>query len=187
MSLRFAILGLLVRDELSGYEITRRFERSVGYFWHARSQQIYPQMARLEKAGDVRSRHVEQVGRPDKRLYRITPAGEEHLREWVVSPSPLTLVKDEFMVKVWSLGTVAPAAAALAVAGHRRQHEERLCAYRMIESGLQVGLAGPADAALLAPYLTLRGGIAMEEAFIRWCGEAERLFKASQAALRRRA
>ncbi len=38
MSLRYAILALITHQELSGYEITRRFEESVGYFWHARSQ-----------------------------------------------------------------------------------------------------------------------------------------------------
>lgn len=175
MSLRFAILGLLVTDELSGYELTQRFERSVGYFWRARSQQIYPELARLEDEGLVHGRTVEQVGRPHKRLFRLSKTGREELVSWATTPSPLTLVKDEFMVKVWCYGMLRPADAVAAIAGQRRQHEERLQSYRAIEPVFEG--AQPASIAneLLGAYLTLQGGIAMEEAFVAWCRRVEEI------------
>ncbi len=177
MSLRYAILGLLMQDDLSGYELTRRFDQSVGYFWHARSQQIYPELARLEEDGCVSSWVVEQIGRPDKRLHSITERGREALRAWVVSPSPVTLVKDEFLVKVWSYGHVDPEAAIRAVAQQGTHHEERLATYRTIESSIGPDTHALGDDARFGAYLTLLGGIAIEEALVGWCRQTEALFR----------
>ena len=177
MSLRFAILSLLANDELSGYELTRRFEHSVGYFWRARSQQIYPELARLEEDGLIRGRTVEQVGRPHKRLFRISPEGRERLLAWVATPSPLTLVKDEFMVKVWCYGMLDLSTAAAAMAEQRHQHEERLASYRAIEAGFERAdpLTMPGD--YLGAYLTLQGGIAMEQSFVAWCERVQTILE----------
>jgi DNA-binding PadR family transcriptional regulator len=177
MSLRFAILGLLTADELSGYEITQRFASSVGYFWHARSQQIYPELSRLEEAGLVAGRQVEQKGRPDKRVYAITEAGLNSLREWAVMPSPPTLVKDEFLVKVWCYGKLEPAAALSALREQRAQHEERLSAFEEIRRSFPQEAPAEIPDDLLGAYLTLECGIAMQEAFAGWFAHAEALLK----------
>ncbi|MGE5594776.1 MAG: PadR family transcriptional regulator [Hyphomicrobiales bacterium] len=172
MSLRFAILGLLSQQELSGYELTKHFGQSVGYFWHARSQQIYPELARLEQEGLVRSRLVAQTGRPDKRLYRVTEQGRAELQAWIVSPSPLTLVKDEFLVKVWGYGLVERAAAIQSLDEHCRMHEERLATYHAILRG------SPPLGTQVGAYLTLLAGIRVEQALVGWCAEARQLLAA---------
>jgi PadR family transcriptional regulator, regulatory protein AphA len=175
MSLKFAILGLLSHEELSGYELTRRFGHSVGYFWHARSQQIYPELAKLEADGLVSGRLVEQVGRPDKTLYAITDRGTEELAAWVTTPSPLTFGKDEFLVKVWSYGQAEPGAAMAALAEQRAKHEERLAGYRALKEGFSGLDVATVDSRYLGAFLTLDAGIAMEEAFVEWCKNAERV------------
>jgi DNA-binding PadR family transcriptional regulator len=177
VSLRYAILGLLTEEELSGYEITRRFERSVGYFWHARPQQIYPELGRLEEGELIAGRAVTQTGRPDKRVYRITELGLAELKEWAVSPSPESFVKDEFMVKVWCYGQVDTDAARSALSVHRGRHEERLTSYRDIRATLGAVDAGVAPSELVGALLTLEAGIAMENAFVEWCREAERVLE----------
>ena len=48
-TLGFALLGLLARGPLSGYDISAQLARGVGPFWHARHSQIYPELARLEE------------------------------------------------------------------------------------------------------------------------------------------
>lgn len=177
MSLRFAILGLLTHNELSGYEITRRFGSSVGYFWHARSQQIYPELARLEESGLIAGRQVEQKGRPDKRVFKLTAEGKERLTEWAVTPSPPTLVKDEFLVKVWCYGQLAPEAAVAALREQRKQHKERQAAFQAIRDTLPAMDLSTADPELLGAYLTLDCGIAMQDAFDAWFLRAEALLK----------
>ena len=44
MSLRSAILTALMERPSSGKELTRRFDLSFGYFWHATHQQIYREL-----------------------------------------------------------------------------------------------------------------------------------------------
>src|SRR5215216_3409871 len=75
-----AVLGLLVDGECSGYDLLRSAERSVGFFWTPAKTQLYAILRRLVENGFATARHVRQTERPDKTLYRITPAGEERLR-----------------------------------------------------------------------------------------------------------
>jgi DNA-binding PadR family transcriptional regulator len=78
-----AILGLVAEGELSGYDLQRRVERSVGYFWKPARSQIYAVLPRLVQRGLAVGRRVRQDTRPDKHLYRITPEGLAALREWL--------------------------------------------------------------------------------------------------------
>lgn len=187
MSLRFAILGLLAHEELSGYELTKRFQSSVVYFWEARSQQIYPELTRMEEDGLVVSRLIEQVGRPDKRLYALTDRGLQELKDWVTTPSPLTLIKDEFMLKVYSYGMADLEAAREAVVNQRRRHEDRLAELRRLERQIGIDNALAVPDRILGAYLTLQGGIRFEEAIIAWCRETEGTLAArASGALRQR-
>ena len=78
MSLPHAILTALLEKPSSGLELTRRFDRSIGYFWPATHQQIYRVLARMESDGWVTSTQVAQQGRPDKKVYEVAPAGRGH-------------------------------------------------------------------------------------------------------------
>ena len=62
-TLGYAILGLLADGPQTGYDLTRRMERPVGFYWTARHSQIYPELARLEAAGLVRHRSSTGRGR----------------------------------------------------------------------------------------------------------------------------
>src|SRR3954469_12029816 len=85
MSLRHAVLGLLERRPSTGYELTQTFDRSLRTSWQARHSQIYPELAKLETAGQV-----EVVGHGARRskTYAITGAGRAELRRWLVEVEP---------------------------------------------------------------------------------------------------
>ena len=51
MSLPHALLTALVGRSASGSDLAQRFDRSLGYFWHATHQQIYRELARMEARG----------------------------------------------------------------------------------------------------------------------------------------
>src|SRR5690348_6743093 len=86
-TLGYALLGLLARRPLWGYDLARRMKVPIGYFWHASHSQIYPELAALEADGLVTHEIVQQRDRPDKKLYSITEAGREVLRRWVSEPA----------------------------------------------------------------------------------------------------
>ena len=85
-TLGFALLGLLAREPLSGYDLAQRLRGRIGFFWQARHSQIYPELARLVADGAVEFAVVTQQQRPDKKVYLITNTGRAALRVWVIAP-----------------------------------------------------------------------------------------------------
>src|SRR4051812_40977177 len=80
VSLRHAVLGLLSLAPSNGYELTRRFDESVGTAWYASHSQIYPELAKLEEAGLV---EVVGEGARGSRTFAATDAGRAEVRRWV--------------------------------------------------------------------------------------------------------
>ncbi len=170
--LGYALLGLLARDSLSGYDVIRRMEEPVGFFWHARRSQIYPELARLEQAGLVVYVVVAQEDRPDKKVYTLTPAGREALREWVTRPSRPPLDRDEFMLKIYSIWLADPQQALALVRTHEGYHAERLARYQAIEAEMERDWPPAArrlDSPKFAAYATLRRGLEYERGYAAWC------------------
>ena len=102
-TLGYAILGLLSREDLSGYDLKQRMAGRVGYFWSAKHSQIYPELARLEDGGYVKHSVVEQRERPDKKVYEITAEGLDALKEWVIQPPVPRPTRDELTLKTYSV------------------------------------------------------------------------------------
>jgi PadR family transcriptional regulator AphA len=98
MSLRHAVLGLLAVEPATGYELTRKFERSLGNAWHASHSQIYPELARLADAGWV---EVLSEGARGSRTYAVTPEGREELRRWLVEVEPSRVQRNESAVRLF--------------------------------------------------------------------------------------
>jgi DNA-binding PadR family transcriptional regulator len=61
-----------------GYDLSKRFDGSVGFFWNATQQQIYRELAKLEDQGWISPQTISQQGRPDKKLYSVTDFGRKH-------------------------------------------------------------------------------------------------------------
>src|SRR4028119_1933216 len=125
-TLGFAILGLLARESLSGYDLTQRMKGRVGFFWGAGHSQIYPELARLEEGGFVTHSVVEQRERPNKKVFEITQRGLEALKGWATEPPPRKPPKDELTLKAYSVWLADGAEAAGVFSDEGRRHEEQL-------------------------------------------------------------
>lgn len=176
MSLKYAILSLLAHDPLTGYELMKLFDGSVGYFWHATHPQIYKELARLERAGQIAHRSVEQRGRPTKKIYSLSDSGRHELLAWLHVPASAQRVKDEMMLKTFCCGLLEDSEALDLIRRHRELHETKLQRYQELERFLQSGLS-VASRERLGPYLTLLRGIRYERDYIAWCDEASDLLK----------
>ena len=172
-TLGFALLSLLARQPLSGYDIAAQLERGVGPFWHARHSQIYPELARLERLGLVTHERVEQRDRPDKKVYAITPAGLAALREWVTGPLEPPRVRDEITLRAYSLWLADRQPAAAFFRDLERRHREQVAEYEGYQAQMEAAwgpqLRQPTTPEF-ASYATLRRGIAHERELADWCG-----------------
>ena len=66
-----AILTCLVEQPMSGYDLARSFQTSIGFFWKADHQMIYRELAKLRERGWVEGHEVIQSGVPNKFVYAI--------------------------------------------------------------------------------------------------------------------
>jgi DNA-binding PadR family transcriptional regulator len=171
MALAHAILATLMDCPSSGYDLRKRFEASVGFFWQASFQQIYRELGKLEEQGLVQSQAIAQQGRPDKKIFAVTDDGEAFLQAWIQTPCEMAPLRDDLLVKMFAGFTVPREAMLLELREHESQHQERLTVYRKIQ---QNSFANPANLSEkeLFRYMTLRSGIQFETGWIAWCQEA---------------
>jgi DNA-binding PadR family transcriptional regulator len=171
MALRHAVLASLLAGDASGYELAKRFDASVADFWHAMPQQIYGELRRLEEEQLVRGRRVRQKSRPDKRVFTISKAGRETLREFAAAPTRPGLLKEDLAVKVYAGAAADPWDLIDALDKGGEQAAAKLERYERQADAL----ADP-DGADLGPSLALARGIAYERENVEWCAlAAERL------------
>ncbi|MFF3850835.1 PadR family transcriptional regulator [Streptomyces sp. NPDC002328] len=173
MALEHAILVSLLEKPGSGYELARRFERSIGYFWTATHQQIYRVLKRMESDGWVDVREISQYGRPDKKEYSVTEPGRDALSAWLHEPTEPESVRHDLAVKVRGAAFDEPAVLISEVERHRQAHSDRLAHYLAGETR-DFGAAradGPLDAERELQHVVLRGGIAYERMMIAWLDE----------------
>ena len=102
--LKHGILGLISYGDKTGYEIMTVFRDSLNHFWTAQTSQIYRELQTMEKAGWISERHVKQVGKPDKNVFSITPAGREELLRWLRADNLPKSVRDPFLMKTFFRG-----------------------------------------------------------------------------------
>ncbi|HEY9292854.1 MAG TPA: PadR family transcriptional regulator [Microlunatus sp.] len=102
MKFEYVILGLLSWRPFSGYELAKHLEVEGRFIKNkVHLSQIYRLLARMVDSGWVSYQVSVNDGRPDAKIYRLTPLGEQTLRDWVRSPyEPSTRFQDpEFMVR----------------------------------------------------------------------------------------
>jgi DNA-binding PadR family transcriptional regulator len=170
MALEHALLVALSERSGSGYELARRFDKSIGYFWNATHQQIYRVLKRMDEDGWVVGESVPQDGKPDKRVYAISATGRAELARWIAAPLELAPLRNDLGVKIRGAVHGDVAALCAEVARHRDRHAERLEVYRLIgkrDFPAPDQLTGTA----LHQYLVLRGGVRVETGFVEWCDE----------------
>ena len=170
MALEHAILVSLLEKPGSGYELARRFDRSIGYFWTATHQQIYRVLKRMEGDGWLDVREVPQQTRPDKKEYSVAAAGRDALSAWLHQPVQPDSVRHELAVKIRGAAFDDPAALIREVERHHRAHADRLTHYLAGELRDFIGPDAPAaaDAGRELQHVVLRGGIAYERMQLAW-------------------
>ena len=160
------VLALLAKEPSYGYELRARLGQALGPLGGAiNAGQIYVTLGRLEKAGLVScERSSGLADRPDRKVYELSPAGQQRVADWLTEVSWPKPDLAEFHLKL-----VAAAAAGLAdpISIVDAQRRELL---RRLRDAQRAAMAEPdrSDAALLLEGLVLR-----MQADLRWLEACE--------------
>jgi DNA-binding PadR family transcriptional regulator len=160
------VLAMLAKEPSHGYELRARLRQALGPLGEAMNPgHVYVTLARLETAGLVTSeRSPGLADRPDRKVYELTPAGQQRVAEWLAEASWPKPNLAEFHLKL-----IAAAAAGLAdpLGIVDRQRRELLRRLRDAERAAMAEADG-SDAALLLEGIVLR-----LQADLRWLEACE--------------
>lgn len=170
MSLPHAILTALLEKPSSGLELTRRFDKSIGYFWSATHQQIYRELGRLEGEGHIRALPSEQPARGQKKSYEVLPAGRAELARWTAASQDPKPHRDVMLLRLRAAAVVGTAGLEADLRRHLDLHRLQLAEYREIEQrDFPPGKDTPQDR---LRHLVLRAGIDLETFWTQWLTHA---------------
>jgi DNA-binding PadR family transcriptional regulator len=169
MSTPHAILIALLEKPSSGYDLARRFDRAIGYFWHATHQQIYRELGRMVAAGWVAVTEDAAAGAPRKKVYRVLPVGREEVMRWARETPLGRDERNAFLLKLRADAVVGPLGLGEELLRHIEENRTRLALYREIEKR-DFGAPSLTRGQQLQ-YAILKAGIRTQEMWLEWAGE----------------
>src|SRR5579859_4312190 len=170
--LEYKLLGLLARQPMSGYDLASHLKQRFVPFGPVSHTQIYPALASLEQKGLVRFHIVDQQAvRPNKKVYELTEEGRAELRQWVESPTPLTIFYGEFFLKAYNLWLADPERMVEQFREQAQLHREQLELYEQVLQSKQLATSAEpknADFTELMDVL-FQYAIGYERNYFAWC------------------
>jgi len=163
---RFAVLGMLHYADMTGYEIRKRLNEMVGYFWQEANASVYPALKSLEEDGCVTgSRELPSSG-PARVRYSLTSTGREAFAAWLqLEPAP-AVMRNEFALKML-FGNLSDESTILSFI------REELQTARTVETSLSAMVESlPQDNKALMWRLIADYGRAIARTTSEWCEQA---------------
>jgi DNA-binding PadR family transcriptional regulator len=169
VSFRYFILGLLTKRSMSGYDI-RRLLRSLGWLLGNPSfGAIYPALHALLKDDLVTVEVVPHPTRPPRKIYTITEAGRQALREWVEQPPSSSIGLRAFVMHLILAGDSNRAG----LVAHLRQRRESVAKHHAV---LEQAVGELGEQASAGELVAIEYGMAIARAELAWLdGKLEHL------------
>jgi len=168
---KYAILGMLSFEPMSGYDMKKRFDNSIAHFWNENYGHIYPVLKRLEREGLVVKKIEHTEGKPVRNVYSITEKGRKELYGWLLLPAERPTLRIELLLKLFFGHEVPVENMIQKVESEKTVCEQTLLLFEQIERHIQNHKKEKAIRG--APYwlITLRFGKHYYGAILKWCEE----------------
>ncbi|MBD2054685.1 PadR family transcriptional regulator [Oculatella sp. FACHB-28] len=172
MALKHTILAFLSRQPLSGYEVAKEFTEGFGgCFWKASQQQVYAELAKLEQQGCVTYEAIPQAGRLDKKIYSITPEGNQLLIDWLSQPTEPTAIREDLGVMGLAGHLVPNQVVCREIERRQKLHREMAQHLKKMDEHFANHLDS-LELKDLYMHLIIRRAIRYQEDWVAWCDEA---------------
>jgi DNA-binding PadR family transcriptional regulator len=161
------VLAMLAKEPSYGYQLRARLRDALGPLGDAMNAgQVYVTLTRLEKAGLLAvARSADGADQSDRKVYTLTPNGQQRVAEWIAEVSWPRPDLAEFHLKLIAAAWAGLADPLTIVDTQRRELLRRL------RDAQRAAMAEPerSDAALLLEGIVLR-----LQADLRWLEACEK-------------
>ncbi len=173
-TLKYAILGLLNRKSMTGYDLKKEFETTLFEFWSAKHSQIYPELKELTKEKLI-SFKIEISGTIlEKKVYTITDSGKKELQNWLLEKEDKNIIpKDEFKLRLF-FSDVLPVEKRIELIDEQYYFHNKRKEYFEQKLSKFSNIPPKMDSEL-SDYLVLLGGIKRENMLCEWLIECKKL------------
>lgn len=168
------ILGLLSHEDLTGYEIKKRMDTALKYFWGASYGSIYPALSDLVGRGLAIKRDGAVNGR-NKLIYSITEEGRAYLKGWLALPVEKDELRYETLLKLFFGNEMGTKQTLLHIEAFQEKIGSQLPYLLDAEQILKENINE--DKAHKYYLLTVEFGIKTYRAYLEWCEETKKILK----------
>lgn len=172
-TLKYAILGLINRETMTGYDLMKVFNMELVNFWYARHSQIYPELKKLTDEGLITYEILPEDEKLRKKIYSITEKGRQEFHNWVLQqdllePTP----KDIFRLKAYFIESLSHDEILAHFHYQLTQRQEKL---HKLKHNMTVLLDTKDISKIQSPeygdYIVLKSAIKREKSYIEWLCE----------------
>lgn len=166
-TLKYAILGLLNRKPMTGYDIGKEFNFQLAEFWSAKHSQIYPELKKLVAEGLIVF-DIEISGDIlEKKLYSITEKGKKEFLNWLKKDQPMEPTpKNIFRLRMYFSNNLDVNTRLTLLEHQLEQHTDRL---EFLNSQIaRYDGVPPINSDDFGDYIVLESAIIREKGAIEW-------------------
>lgn len=168
------ILGLLSHESMTGYEIKKRMDTTLSFFWGASFGSIYPTLNGLVREGMVTKYETKENGR-NKAIYHITQEGRLYLKKWLQLPIEKDEMRYETLLKLFFGNEIGEGGTLKHIVAFKDKVQKQL---PMLEGAARtLEKIEDEDDAHLYYKLTAMCGVKIYEAFLEWSEEVTEILK----------
>ena len=168
------ILGLLSHEDLTGYDIKKRLDGAIGFFWKGSFGNIYPALSSMEAEGLISKKKNSKTGGRERIPYHITNQGTKALRSWLQDSQASNELRYETLLKLYFGGGVDRSVTIRNIEIFEEDVKRNLAVLNMFKENLEKVLD---EEDHVFYYLTVTFGIDTYEAYLKWCTKAKKLLK----------
>lgn len=181
-TLKYAILGLINRESMTGYDLMKVFNMEMVNFWYAKHSQIYPELKKLTDEGMITYKTLPEGDKLRKKIYSITEKGKEDFHNWLLrqdllEPTP----KDIFRLKAYFMESLTKEEILSHFEYQLKQRQEKLA---KLQSNMRVLLDTKDISGIQTPeygdYIVLKSAIKREKMYVSWILECVEEIKTNQ-------
>lgn len=171
---KYAILGMLAYQHMSGYDIKNMMEKSTNHLWSESPGQIYPTLASLLKEECIAETKDTTKSKHERNTYKITKKGLKLLQEWLPKAPEKQTSRDELLLKIFFAKNMSKEQLLALIKKRRAETLEHIEELNNIMHHVKTE-HHDAD----APYwlITINSGLIHCKANLSWCDETIKFIK----------